>query len=927
MYGLYLAPRAWYGTLSKYLLTNGFQRGIIDQTLFIRRHRGDFIHVQVYVDDIIFGSSNPQLCIEFEALMHEKFQISAMGELNFFLGLQVLQKKDGIFLSQDKYVGDILKKFGYSDVRSANTPMDKENPWGKDRTSKDVDLHLYRSMIGSLMYLTASRPDIMFAICACARHQVTHKECHLHAVKRIFRYLKTIMATSTTEIEYVAAASGCGQVLWIQNQLLDYGHHFIRYCYEKKLISVDHIHTDDNVADLLTKPFDAGRFQSHTDLVWIWLGEDYGNLFLMGYTGIQCPNTSFYLLSNPNNTVIMARLAFCDYHNMITILEKYEHNVDFHQIVDFVEASHIRYALIINPTVYVSHIRQFWSTARIKTTDEGTKILATLDGKLKIISESSIRRNLKLHDEEGISALADAKLFENLALMGYNIFPNQKFTFQKGQFSHQWKYLIHTIMQCLSPKSTCFNEFSSNIATAVGEGSRTPTEPHHIPSPEAQQSPHNAPSSPSLPPTTTETIPTSTPTRIPTLRQYSRRARIAQSSALPTAADEPASPLGDDSQGKACPTVSGLEAGQDRANIIQTSALPHDLTPRVTSLAVDEGSMQQQLNELTDLCTCLQRQQSEMATKFADQELEIACLKARIKLLEDKDGGGAEGEEFGDKGGSSCKFSPVTEIPTVDIPTGSGLVPTASPIFTTASVVIPYSRHKAREMEEQMARQDQRRSEQIARDAEIARIHAKEELQMLIDGLDRNNEVIARHLHEYEQATAELTIGEKIELINELIEDFVPMASKEEGERIKRKGLRLEQESPKKMKTSEEVSQEDLKEMMQLVPMEEVYVEALQVKHPIIDWKIHSEGQRNYWKIIKLGGSTAVELKRLFEPDVEDQLWTHTQALMHDPVDWRLYDTCGVHHVLTKDQEIFMLVEKDYPLRKGLAIVMISNKL
>nr|GFC31125.1 putative ribonuclease H-like domain-containing protein [Tanacetum cinerariifolium] len=94
MYGLHQAPRAWYGTLSKYLLKNGFQRGTIDQTLFIRRQRKDFILVQVYVDDIIFGSSNPQLCREFEALLHEKFQMSAMGELNFFLGLQVLQKED-----------------------------------------------------------------------------------------------------------------------------------------------------------------------------------------------------------------------------------------------------------------------------------------------------------------------------------------------------------------------------------------------------------------------------------------------------------------------------------------------------------------------------------------------------------------------------------------------------------------------------------------------------------------------------------------------------------------------------------------------------------------------------------------------------------------------------------------------------------------
>nr|GFA94741.1 hypothetical protein [Tanacetum cinerariifolium] len=103
----------------------------------------------------------------------------------------------------------------------------------------------------------------------------------------------------------------------------------------------------------------------------------------------------------------------------------------------------------------------------IETMEEGTKILATIDGNLRTISESSIRRNLKLNDEAGISSLPDAELFENLTLMGYNISPNQKFTFQKGQFSHQWKYLIHTIMQCLSPKSTGFNELSSNISTAL----------------------------------------------------------------------------------------------------------------------------------------------------------------------------------------------------------------------------------------------------------------------------------------------------------------------------------------------------------------------------------------------------------------------------------------------------------------------------
>ncbi|GJS08191.1 putative ribonuclease H-like domain-containing protein [Tanacetum coccineum] len=266
LYGLHQAPRAWYETLANYLLGNGFKRGKIDQTLFIKKQKGDILLVQVYVDDIIFGSTNKELCTGFEKLMKDKFQMSSMGELTFFLGLQVQQKEDGIFISQDKYVAEILKKFNYTDVKSASTPVDLEKPLVKDGDADDVDVHLYRSMIGSLMYLTTSRPDIMFAVCACARFQVTPKTSHLLAVKRIFRYLKgkptlglwysrdspfelvaytdsdyagatqdrksttrgcqflgnrliywqykkqTVVATSITEAEYVAAASCCGQV-------------------------------------------------------------------------------------------------------------------------------------------------------------------------------------------------------------------------------------------------------------------------------------------------------------------------------------------------------------------------------------------------------------------------------------------------------------------------------------------------------------------------------------------------------------------------------------------------------------------------------------------------------------------------------------------------------------------------------------------
>ncbi|GJY22202.1 putative ribonuclease H-like domain-containing protein [Tanacetum coccineum] len=311
LYSLHQAPRAWYETLSSFLMENGFSR-------------------------------------EFEDCMHKRFQMSSMGELTFFLGLQVKQQPDGIFISQDKYVADILKKFDFWSIRTATTPIESNKPLVKDEDGEDVDVHVYRSMIGSLMYLTASRLDIMFAICACARFQVTAKASHLNAVKRIFRYLKhqpklglwytrdspfeleafldsdyggasldrksttsgcqflgrrliswqckkqTIMANSTTEAEYVAAANCCGQVLWIQNQMMDYGFnfmntrihidnestisviknlvahsrtkhieirfHFIRDCYEKRLVKVIKIRTDSNVVGLLTKGFDVIRF-------------------------------------------------------------------------------------------------------------------------------------------------------------------------------------------------------------------------------------------------------------------------------------------------------------------------------------------------------------------------------------------------------------------------------------------------------------------------------------------------------------------------------------------------------------------------------------------------------------------------------------------------------------------------------------------
>nr|GEW94801.1 putative ribonuclease H-like domain-containing protein [Tanacetum cinerariifolium] len=315
LYGLHQAPRAWYETFSTYLLDNGFHMGPIDKTLFIKRHKDDILLEQVYVDDIIFGSMKKELSTEFEKLMHDKFQMSSMGELYFFLGLQVKQKSDGIFISQDKYVAEVLKKLDFVNVKTASTPMKSNKPLIKDEEAKDVDVHLYKLIIGSLMYLTASRPDMQGLWClkdslfdleaysdsdyAGASHdrKFTTEGCQFLGNRLISWQCKkqTIVANSTTRAEYVVAANCCGQVLWIQNQMLDYGfnlmntkiyidnesticivknpvfhsktkhikirHHFIRYSYEKKLIQVIKIHIDKNVADLLTIAFDVSRFQ------------------------------------------------------------------------------------------------------------------------------------------------------------------------------------------------------------------------------------------------------------------------------------------------------------------------------------------------------------------------------------------------------------------------------------------------------------------------------------------------------------------------------------------------------------------------------------------------------------------------------------------------------------------------------------------
>ncbi|GKB23115.1 retrovirus-related pol polyprotein from transposon TNT 1-94 [Tanacetum coccineum] len=240
LYGLKHAPRAWYDMLSSFLISQHFSKGAVDPTLFTRQAGNDLLLVQIYVDDIIFSSTNFAMCNEFANQMTTKFKMSMMGQMSFFLGLQISQSPRGIFINQSKYASEIVKKYGMLTTDSVDTPLVEKSKLDEDLHGKQVNATLYHGMSGSLMYLTSSRPDLIHVVCLCARYQAKPTEKHLQAMKRIFRYLKGTInmglywsskkqkctAISCTEAEYIALSGSCAQILWMRSQLIDYGFQF-----------------------------------------------------------------------------------------------------------------------------------------------------------------------------------------------------------------------------------------------------------------------------------------------------------------------------------------------------------------------------------------------------------------------------------------------------------------------------------------------------------------------------------------------------------------------------------------------------------------------------------------------------------------------------------------------------------------------------
>nr|GEU45489.1 Gag-Pol polyprotein [Tanacetum cinerariifolium] len=295
LYGLKQAPKAWYDELSNFLVSKGFSKGSIDTTLFITKHREYILLVQIYVDDIIFGFTNLKLSKQLEKLMHSKFEMSLMGELKFFLGIQINQSPCDIFINQDKYAQEILLKHGMTSCDSIGTPMATKH-LDADFSETPLDQTKYRSMVGALMYLTASRPGIVHATCYCVRYQAKPTEKHLTTVKRIFRYLKDTInmglwypkdtGFELTAFSYsdhagcldshygfhfdkipmycdskAAIAISCNPVQHSRTKHIDVRYHFIKEKVEKGIIKLFFVRTEYQLADLFTKSLSKDRFE------------------------------------------------------------------------------------------------------------------------------------------------------------------------------------------------------------------------------------------------------------------------------------------------------------------------------------------------------------------------------------------------------------------------------------------------------------------------------------------------------------------------------------------------------------------------------------------------------------------------------------------------------------------------------------------
>ncbi|GJR06622.1 putative ribonuclease H-like domain-containing protein [Tanacetum coccineum] len=873
------------------------RRDTIDKTLFIKKDKGDILLVQVYVDDIIFGSTKKSLCDEFKGLMHKRFQMGYMGELTFFLGLQVQQKEDGTFISHDKYVAEILKKFDFATVKTASTPMEPNKALVKDKEAENVDVHLYRSMIRSLMYLTASRPDIMFVVCACASFQVTPKTSHLHVVKRIFRYLKgqpklglwyprdsPFDLEAFSDSDYAGASldrkfttGGCqflgnmamfnfmNTMIYIDNESticimknlvfhsktkhIEIRHHFIRDSYEKKLIQVIKIHIDYNVADLLTKAFDAKHIE---------------------YLDTKIPQSSGPPEKVNDEAVhkglgnIMERAA-----TTASSLEAEQDN---------------------------ANINRTQSMATLNEPNGEVEITATIDGQLKTITEASLRRHLKLEDANGISSLPNTKIFKQLALMG------------------------------------TFN-FSKMIFEAMGEGSTVLVESYHTPftTPSTSQPPLSSPSGVPTPPHDSPLLGCHTPgsnegsitlneltvlytqllTKVANLEQDLKQTKKVYGNAYT----------------KLIMRVKKLEHKVKSRQPRRKARVDAEIQGRTsddTAILLD----QEEPTELVEDLGSGEKGEKEISTANISISTASATPKKKAKKQ-------LKQERLGHKEAIRLQEQ-INEKERQRISRDAEIAKQLQEEFD-----------RARQEQEVVAEADQAHDIDCS-DPAMLRYHALQNRSFSV-AEDSEIEKEVMKIPGFDFLQKSIKKNDKIKA-SSFVQKQPPEEEKEKknddsqqqaGSSKKRSREDSDEDNAKKQKLEDGAENKELRDSMDVVLRDDIAidVESLATKYPILDWKTHVLTENMmYYQIIRADGCSKNykifsemldDFDRqdiLFEPNEADEIWKNQQD--YNLISWRLFDSCGTHILLMHTGiDIHMMIEKIYPLTHEMLSRMLSRRL
>nr|GEW92543.1 hypothetical protein [Tanacetum cinerariifolium] len=983
---------------------SGYRIGDIDNTLFIKQDKKDIMLVQVYVDDIIFGSTKKSWCDEFEELMKNRFQMSSMGELTFFLGLQ-----------------------------TASTPIETQKPLVKDEEPADVDVHLYR-------------------------FQVTPKTSHLQAVKRIFRYLKgqpklglwypkvssfdleaysdsdytganldkksttrgcqflgrrliswkckkhTFVATSTTEAEYVAAAH-C--FFHSKTKHIEIRHHFIRDAYEKKLIQVLKIRTDDNGADLLTKAFDVSMFNflvvniGLLNLYLHWLREGYLNKELAS------PKETALGKDNSNPLIVDSLLknymvinAPCYSNEALAIPEQTTTGKEISN--QFMAGSLPKTTLPTSHGLYKDvdphEFTHFWTTAKVKTINDEVRIQALTDEKRVNIKQSPIYRTLKLDDAEGISCLANAEIFDGLAKMGYEKL-SKKLTFYKAFFSHtmalaiiclatnqKFNFSRYTLLSLVKniEAGVPFFMFPRFVQLLINH--QLGDMSHHM---DIYVNPSLTKKVFSNMKRVGAAIPTEPSTSKPHKKHKSKKQQ-PQAPKVPSPESSPKHML-------PSPSHDPLSGGQDSMKLKELMDLCTHLSNKVLELEsevvdIKSSSSSERIEKLEGRVAKLEEENRVLKELYTDTAAPIVAKEKsfkqeRIIVLNMKDVDEEEPVEVEEvlevvkaaklmtEVVTTAGATTTTEAPKVSVPRRIRGVIIQDPKETTSTVVM-HSKVQSKDKGKGILIEEPKPlkgKSQIEQDKAFAR-QLEAELNADINWnavMEKAQEVKGMTYSEI-RPLFEKHFNYNQAFLKEVNEEVTLLEKEVEVEAHKREGESLEKEVTKKQRMDEKA--EDLKSHLQIVTNDDddVYTKAtpLASKIPIVYYKIHFERNKPYFKIIRADGNHMLFLsfstmlknfnredleslwklfKERFEktkpknyyddyllktlrimfdqPDVEASVWRDQKGRygLAKVKSWKLFESVGVHCVTFSTTQMFLLVEKRYPLTHFTLEQMLNN--